>query len=185
MHDDSDFGASPPLLSANDGTLLAAAPNKDGTFYVMKREALGMGPLWSFALAQGGDPTDPTGGRGSLVAPTAANGLLYVAGGRTPMSAPGQVVAFAASTSMMPPVWTHVSPGYVLGGMPSVGEILVVASTAVGNGSGTVEILDAHSGAVLKSFSDASAIFAAPAAGRGIITWIDFAGRLAAISVMP
>ena len=182
---DSDFGASPTLFAADDGTALLAAPNKDGTFWVMKRSALAAGPLWSYPLALGGDPTDPTGGRGSLVAPTIDHGLLYVAGGRTPMGAPGQVVAFAPSTHASAPKWIHPSPGYVMAGMPSVGEVLVVASTAVGNGSGTVEILDAKTGAALRSFHDASAIFAAPAAGRGVIVWIDFAGRLTALSVMP
>jgi hypothetical protein len=89
--DNSDFGASPTLFTAADGTRLVGSANKDGWLYVLRREHLAEGPLWKYPLAVGGK--DPLQGQGSLVAPTFANGLLYAAGGATADGAPGPTYA--------------------------------------------------------------------------------------------
>jgi hypothetical protein len=93
--ENSDFGSSPALFSAQDGTPLIASASKDGWLYVLRRDRLSAGPVWKYQLAviDAGKPSlggDPIGGFGSIVSPTFANGLLYAAGGRSCASSPGR-----------------------------------------------------------------------------------------------
>jgi outer membrane protein assembly factor BamB len=175
---DSDFGASPTLFQAADGTPLVGAPNKDGWLFVLRRGNLSAGPLWKYALAVNGGANN---GRGSIVAPSFANGVLYAAGGQTPAGESGSVIAFDPGTGNV--LWKHVPPGYVLPGMPTIGNILVVAVTAVGNGSSTLEILDVATGKVLRSFPSTAMLWAAPAVGRGLIVYTNTNGHLTALAV--
>lgn len=177
---DSDFGASPTLFETKDGTARVAAPNKDGFLYVFDRDDLAAGPVWTYPLAQGGDPMQ---GFGSLVAPTFTHGQLYAAGGRTPDGAPGSVVAFDPGTGEV--LWRHTPPGYVMAAMPAVGDVLVVASNANGNSGSTLELLDLDSGEVLAHFASDSPTYGAPAIGRGLILWSTFDGTLRALQLHP
>jgi outer membrane protein assembly factor BamB len=172
--ENSDFGASPTLFEAANGAPLVAAANKDGVLYVLRRDRLSAGPVWTARLAiidpnnpnEGGDPT---AGFGSLVSPTFAHGLLYGAGGRTPAGEPGSVVAFEPATGTV--VWKHATPGYVLTAMPAVGDVLIAESSAPDLSASWLDVLDARTGALLRRLSSAMATFAAPSVARGLILW--------------
>jgi len=178
------------LFETDAGTKLVAAANKDGWLYVLRRDQLSAGPIWKAQLAvidpaaptQGGDPTE---GFGSIVSPTFTHGTLYAAGGRTPSGDPGSVVAFDPATGAVR--FRHVTPGYVIAAMPSVGDLLVVESSTPDNQRGWLEILDARTGAVLRRFDGANATFASPSIGHGVILWMDALGHLTALagSVKP
>jgi outer membrane protein assembly factor BamB len=175
----SDFGASPTLFTASDGTRLVAAANKDGRLYVLRRDRLSDGPLWTYQVARGGP--DPLAGEGSLVAPTFAHGLLYAAGGTTPDDEPGAVVALEPLTGQVR--WRHVTPGFVFAGMPAVGDVLVVVSNAQDSTRSWLELLDARTGRLLKTFETSGPTFAAPAVGRGLILWYPYSGQLQALEI--
>jgi len=183
--ENSDFGSSPTLFQAADGTPLVAAANKDGFLYVLRRDRLSAGPVWKSRLAvidpnAPGEGGDPSAGFGSIVSPTFANGLLYAAGGRTPVGEPGSVVAFepVSGTAM----WNHPTPGYVIAAMPAVGDILVVESSAPDNQASWLEVLDARTGASLRRFEAKIATMAAPSVARGLILWSDALGNVTALA---
>ncbi len=187
---DCDFGTPPTLvdaLTAGGGTAkLLAAASKDGWLYVFERGALSAGPAWKYQLAVG-DPSapdvagDPLKGYGTIVPATYSSSLLYAGGGRTPSGDAGSVVAFDPVGGSVR--FVHATPGAVLAGMPAVGDVLLAASTASGNGSSTLEVLDARSGAVLASFPGSGASFAAPAMGHGVVVWATADGRVTALAV--
>lgn len=183
--EDSDFGSSPTLFEDERGTPLVAAANKDGMLFVLRRDRLSAGPVWSARLAviDASKPTiggNPSAGFGSIVSPTFSHGLLYAAGGRTPAGEPGSVVAFAPGSGAVQ--WKHVTPGYVLAPMPAVGDILVVESSAPDNSTSWLEVLDARSGALLRTFPGKIATFAAPVVAHGVVLWVDAAGTVTALA---
>jgi len=181
----SDFGSSPALFEATDGTKLVAAANKDGWLYVLRRDRLSSGPLWKAQLAVI-DPAapsvggDPAAGFGSIVSPTFTHGMLYAAGGKTTAGEPGSVVAFDPLTGAVR--FRHATPGYVIAAMPSVGDLLVVESSSPDNQRGWLEILDARDLTLLRRFDGPNATFAAPSMGHGRILWMDNLGRLTALA---
>jgi outer membrane protein assembly factor BamB len=183
--ENSDFGSSPTLFQAADGTPLVAAANKDGFLYVLRRDRLSAGPVWKSRLAvidpnAPGEGGDPSAGFGSIVSPTFANGLLYAAGGRTPVGEPGSVVAFEPGSGTV--MWKHPTPGYVIAAMPAVGDILVVESSAPDNQASWLEVLDARTGASLRRFEAKIATMAAPSVARGLILWSDALGNVTALA---
>jgi outer membrane protein assembly factor BamB len=183
--EDSDFGSSPTLFEDAQGAPLVAAANKDGMLFVLRRDRLSGGPVWSARLAVI-DPTHPTlggspsDGFGSIVSPTFAHGLLYAGGGRTPGGDPGSVVAFDPESGAVQ--WKHVTPGYVLAPMPAVGDLLIVESSAPNNSTSWLEVLDARNGSVLRTFTRTTATFGAPAVAHGIILWSDANGFVTALA---
>ncbi|HET9752151.1 MAG TPA: PQQ-binding-like beta-propeller repeat protein, partial [Myxococcales bacterium] len=183
--ENSDFGSSPTLVDAG-GLKLVAATSKDGNLYVLRRDALSAGPVWTFPIAtiDPANPTvggDPTIGFGSISTPAVAHGLLYAAGGRTPSGAPGQVVAFQPDTGKV--VWQRDLPGYVIAPIAAAGEILALETSAPDFSSSALLVLDAASGNVLRSFSAPVATFAAPTIARGAIYWTDQDGHAAVYAV--
>lgn len=170
---DADFGASPTLFEAADGTPLVGTANKDGNVYVLRRNDLAAGPIWKYPIAVYGGPEE---GKSSVVAPSFAGGVLYAAGEQTPSGAPGQVVALDPGTGAV--LWTHIAKGYVLPGMPVLGDVLVVAETAPSNGSATVELLDRADGHVIRSYAVSAPVWGAPSAGQGKVLFTDIHGHL-------
>ncbi len=81
---DSDFGSTPTLFTATiGGTLhhLLGVANKNGIYYAFDEANVSQGPVWTIALAQGGQ--GPESGDGSI-SPSVWDGTnLYVGGGRT------------------------------------------------------------------------------------------------------
>jgi outer membrane protein assembly factor BamB len=177
--DNSDFGASPTLFTAADGSRLIGSANKDGWLYVLRRERLSEGPLWKYQLAVGGK--DPLRGQGSLVAPTFAHGLLHAAGGTTLEGQPGSVVALDPLEGTLR--WKYTPPGYVFAGMPALGDVLVVVSNASDNSRSWLELLDARTGDRLNRFETSGPTYAAPSIGRGLILWYPYSGQLRAFSI--
>ncbi len=172
----SDFGASPTLFTDAAGRELVASANKDGRVYALLRDDLGSGPLWEVEIAV---PGDPMMGQSSLVSPTFAHGLLIAAGGETPSGEPGAVVAVDPATGAER--WRHTPPGFVMAGMPSTGDLLVVASNREGFEGSTLELLDVRTGQVLNRFESDAPTLGAPSIGRGRILWYRYDGTLQAI----
>jgi outer membrane protein assembly factor BamB len=178
--EDIDFGSSPTPFEAG-GMMLIAATSKDGWLYVLRRDALSQGPVWKYQIAQI-DPSnprigvDPTLGWGSISTPAYAHGVLYAAGGKTiDGKAPGSVVAFDPATGNV--LYTHQTPGYVLGPLAVSGDILVVESTALDNGSSSLEVLNASDLSVLRRFDANDATFAGPSIANGAIFWATQSGQ--------
>jgi outer membrane protein assembly factor BamB len=191
--ENSDFGSS-PTLAEGSGMKLVAATNKDGYLYVLRRDNLSAGPVWKYQMAVI-DPAhstvggDPTGGWGSISTPAFAHGRLYAAGGRTPQGEPGSVIAFDPATGALAWPKKHVTPGYVLAPLAVAGEIIAVASNAFDNRTSTLEILDAATGAVLRTLTGAgpgttgaAATWGAPSIGHGLIIWSDGYGVVTAFA---
>jgi outer membrane protein assembly factor BamB len=184
--EDADFGSS-PALAEGGGMKLVAATSKDGWLYVLRRDALSAGPVWKYQMAVidpaqsavGGDPSE---GWGSISTPAFAHGRLYAAGGRTPQGEAGSVIAFDPATGAQLWPTKHVTPGFVIAPLAVAGEIIAVVSNAADQTSSTLEILDAASGAVLRSFPGAIASFAAPSIGHGLVIWTDANGHATALA---
>ena len=90
------------------------------------------------------------------------------------------MVAFDPETGAVR--WQHVTPGYVLAPMPAVGDILIVESSAPNNSTSWLEVLDARSGALLRTFPAQIMTFAAPAVAHGTILWADANGLVTALA---
>lgn len=153
---------------------------------MLRRDHLAAGPLWLARLAvidavnhpdEGGDPV---AGFGTISTPAFAHGLLYAAGGRTPSGAPGSVAAFEPATGRI--VWSKTTPGFVSTPMALAGEILAVVSSAPDATASWLEIRDAATGEVLRTFSSGAGSFGAPTIGRGLILWTDELGTASVIS---
>jgi outer membrane protein assembly factor BamB len=181
--ENSDFGSSPVLVDAG-GLKLVAATSKDGNLYVLRRDALSAGPLWTYPIAtidREANPSvggDPVAGFGSISTPAVAHGLLYAAGGRTPAGAAGQVVAFQPDTGTV--VWHRDLDGYVIAPIAAAGEILALETSKPDFSSSSLVILDARSGEILRSIVAPVATFAAPSIAHGTIFWTDQDGHAAA-----
>jgi polyvinyl alcohol dehydrogenase (cytochrome) len=181
--EDADFGASPTLFEAG-GRKLVAAAGKDGMLFVLDRDRLEDGPVWSLRIAQV-DPAqpdqggDPLAGFGSIVSPTFANGLLYAAGGRTPDGARGAVWALEPATGAVR--FVRPTPGFVLRELVAAGGVLVVTSNT-GSGS-ALEVLDARTGAGLARLDREVTSFAPVSVGSGVLLWATADGVLAAYGV--
>ena len=183
--ENADFGSSPALVDAS-GLKLVAATSKDGNLYVLRRDALSAGPVWTsrIAVIDPKAPTmggDPSAGFGSISTPLAAHGLLYAGGGRTPADEPGSVTAFQPDSGRV--VWRRPMPGYVIAPLAAAGEILVAESSSPDGSRSWLTILDAMSGAVLRTFSAEIATFAAPSIAHGLIFWTDAYGHAVALGV--
>jgi polyvinyl alcohol dehydrogenase (cytochrome) len=53
---DSDFGSTPNLFTTAQGVPMVGIANKNGTYYAFRRDALGDGPVWQDAVADGTVP---------------------------------------------------------------------------------------------------------------------------------
>jgi len=181
--ENADFGSSPALVDAG-GMKLVAATSKDGNLYVLRRDALSKGPVWTYPIAvidpqNPGVGGDPTGGWGSISTPAVAHGVLYAAGGRTPSGEPGSVVAFEPSTGRV--LWRHFTPGYVIAPVAIAGEILAVESSTPDGSASWLEILEASNLGLLRQFPGAVATFAGPSIANGAIFWTDAFGHAVAL----
>jgi outer membrane protein assembly factor BamB len=183
--ENADFGSSPALADAG-GLKLVAATSKDGNLYVLRRDALSRGPVWTarIAVIDSRAPTmggDPSAGFGSISTPVLAHGLLYAAGGRTAQDEPGSVTAFQPDTGRV--VWRRPMPGYVIAPLAAAGEILAAESSSPDGSRSWLTILDAASGEVLRTFPGAIGTFAAPSIAHGLIFWTDAYGHAVALGV--
>jgi outer membrane protein assembly factor BamB len=185
--ENADFGSSPTLFSAGGRDLLAAT-SKDGWLYVLDRTHLSAGPVWRRELAVtagDGKGGDPLAGYGSIASPAFANGLLYVAGGRTPEGDPGAVLALDPATGNV--AWRHPTPGPVLQPVAATDRVVAVVSAWTedvsiwdGGGRAVLELLDAATGALLASHDAPAASLSAASFGGGALLWPTLDGRVRA-----
>lgn len=188
--ENADFGSSPALVDAA-GLKLVAATSKDGNLYVLRRDRLSAGPVWTFRIAvidpdKPGEGGDPSAGWGSISTPAVSRGTLYAAGGRTQLPSgewvPGTVVAFDdPATGHVR--WTHATPGYVIAPVAVAGEILAVESSVPDGSASWLEILNAADGKLLRRFDGKIATYAGPSIAHGTIFWTDAFGRALALGV--
>ena len=173
---DWDFGASPTLFDASGRHLIAAA-NKNGLVYALERTNLSGGVLWTSPISGSGDSPDL--GVGSIVSPTFANGLLFVAGGATTDGYPGAISALDPATGTT--VWKMHPDGFVLPAMAAAGGVLA-AGVSHSDGTGRIYVLDQTSGAAVFTLATAGKIFGEPSWANGVLYVVDLAGYLYALS---
>ena len=127
---DSDWGSSPTFFTASIGGVvhqMVGSAAKNGTFYALDRNNIAAGPLWTLAIADGGDC--PQCGNGSI-SPAAFDGTtLYVAGGSVTINSvacKGTVDAVAPDTGTT--LWRDcLQGGPVLAAITMVPGVLFVA----------------------------------------------------------
>ncbi len=164
---DSDFGATPMLFSATIGTVthqLVGAENKNGTYYVLDRDNLAAGPVWTFAAASTTTIASQACGNVDPISSSAwagAGSPVMVAGLSTSgSSCIGTLAALDPSTGQTE--WQIALPGSVEGAVTEVPGVV-----AVGTGP-AVELVSSSSGQVLFSYTESSkptpkgVIFGAP-----------------------
>lgn len=180
--DDDDWGSSPTLFHAQDGTAMVAATAKDGFLYVLN--AANMRPVWTYQLATGCDT--PQSGCGSLSTPAFDGSTLYVGAGTPDPNGSnyGSVYAFQTSGELLwfqPLASTVLAPVTVTNG-------LVFAATLTG-----VVALDAATGVQLWDDGGAGPVVAQPVISDGTL-YISYAsgaltayrpGDHAAVSASP
>jgi polyvinyl alcohol dehydrogenase (cytochrome) len=136
---DDDWGSSPTLFQAADGTPLVAATAKDGILYCLRRSDMTL--FWATQLAFGCD--DPQAGCGSLSTPAFDGNRLYVGSGGPDLDNLNFGSIYAIDPSTGERLWQHQINGPVIAPV-TVANGVVFASTIDG-----VKALDAGTGAEL------------------------------------
>ena len=143
---DSDFGASPTLFSAvlpgsTQPVAMIGACNKDGTYYALRADDIGAGPVWTHVVFAGLD---------ECITAAAWNGRdLFLGTPRTTVDGtthPGAIMELNPATGAV--LWATALPGQVYGS-PSLDGKGVLAVATFG-GQKELYLVDANSGKVLK-----------------------------------
>jgi outer membrane protein assembly factor BamB len=168
--DDNDWGSSPTLFQAADGTPLVAATGKDGILYALRRSD--MTPSWTAHLAVPCD--NPQAGCGSLSTPAYDGSRLYVGAGQADMDSfdYGSVYAFDPSTGEQ--LWFHSVATPVIAPVTVANGVVFVSTS-----SGLVA-LDANTGDPLWDDGGAGLIYSQPVVVNGTVYVAYFSGRLVA-----
>jgi len=174
---DWDFGGSPTLYDLSDGRHLVADTNKNGNVYAFDRDNLGSGVLWTTEISAPG--TSPDVGESSIVSPVYANGLLFVAGGKTSDGKPGAIAALNPATGAV--VWKINPDGFVLPALAASGGVVAAAVSKLPDNTGKLYVLDQTTGEVLFTLSTSERIFAQPTWANGTLYVVDLAGNLYAL----
>jgi outer membrane protein assembly factor BamB len=149
LTDDSDFGASPTLFSA-DGTQMVGACNKNGTFYAL--DAATMSLEWQAQVAK---PTKPTEPIPTCVSSAVWDGTrLFVAGAQTTIGGAG----YRGSVRELDPatgdlVWARGLSARVIGNPSTNGTVLAVPMWDPLTYSPGVELIDPSTGTDLNHIS--------------------------------
>ena len=150
---DSDFGATPMLFSATIGGVtrqLVGAVNKNGVYYVLDRDNLAAGPVWTYVAATTKTIASQACGNVDPISSSAWAGTdspVMVAGLSTSGTAcNGTLAALNPATGQ--PEWQVLLPGSVEGALTEVPGIV-----AVGAGP-SVELVSSSSGQVLFSYAE-------------------------------
>ena len=164
---DSDFGATPMLFSATVGTAtrqLVGAVNKNGVYYVLDRDDLAAGPVWTYVAATPQTIASQACGNVDPISSSAWAGTgspVMVAGVSTSgSSCIGTLAALNPTTGQ--PEWQILLPGSVEGAVTEVPGLV-----AVGAGP-AVQLVSSSSGQVLFSYTESrkptakGVIFGAP-----------------------
>ncbi len=182
---DGDFGATPVLFTAKNGSLvrrLVGVANKNGLYYVFSRNHLTAGPVWKTRVAVGGDC--PQCGSGSIGASAADGSNVYVAGGSTTIngvSCQGSVQALNPSNGQLrwQVCFSAPTDGPVLGAVTVIPGVVLV-----GEGNALV-LVDASSGSILKKLTSqtGAAFWGTPSVSNGQVYIGDMNGQLYAFGL--
>ncbi|HEV2317024.1 MAG TPA: PQQ-binding-like beta-propeller repeat protein [Thermoplasmata archaeon] len=138
---DGDFGATPTVFNAPNGTPMVAAANKNGIVYAWDQAHLASGPVWERTVAYA------SGAKGlpNLGPSSWSPGALYVGSSLTSIGGvnySGSVRAFDAANGTLR--WVKAEPnGAVLGAPVYANGLLIVGAGDV------LQVLNASSGATL------------------------------------
>jgi outer membrane protein assembly factor BamB len=168
--EDADWGSSPTLFQAADGTPLVAATAKDGVLYCLRRSD--MTPVWTAKLAF--ECNAPQNGCGSLSTPAFDGNRLYVGSGGPDADHlyTGSVYAIDPSTGAQ--LWQHQVNAPVIAPV-TVANGVIFAS--MGDG---VVALDAGTGDELWNDGGAGLIYSQPVVVDGTLYAAYFNGNLIA-----
>lgn len=168
---DLDFASAPTLYSAainGVSHVLLGIGSKDGSYYVLDRNAMSHGPIWRASIAAGG--SCPQCGNG-VIAPSAYDGTsLYVAGGNATLNG----VACKGTLSALNPTngafrWRHcLIDGPVLGAVTVSGSPGVAF---VGQGAYLMGISTATGQTLFRftTLTSGSAFWGAPSVSNGLV----------------
>jgi polyvinyl alcohol dehydrogenase (cytochrome) len=150
---DSDFGATPMLFSATIGGAmrqLIGAVNKNGVYYVLDRDNLAAGPVWTYVAATTKTIASRACANVDPISSSAWAGTgspVMVAGLSTSGSSCNGTLA-ALNPSSGQPEWQVLLRGSVEGALTEVPGIV-----AVGTGP-SVELVSSSSGQILFSYTE-------------------------------
>ncbi|HEV2402796.1 MAG TPA: hypothetical protein VGS08_01205 [Candidatus Saccharimonadales bacterium] len=173
---DSDFGVSPALTTATINgvsTQLVSGGNKNGRYYIFKRDALSAGPITDKVLGQGG--TCPDCGNGTISSSATDGKVLYQGTGSTTVNG----VSYKSTIVAMNPangaiIWQHGFAHAVVATPTLLQGVLIVPE---GN---NLDLINTANGNEIRQVTPpgAGSVFDAPAAvARGRIFLGDLNGN--------
>jgi hypothetical protein len=182
---DLDWGGSPSFITATIGgvsTPLIGSCNKNGIFYVLRRNDLAAGPVWQRQIGQVGG----TNMGACITSPAfdAAQNAIWVAGNQTTLGG----VAVQGSISKLDPATGAIAWQRPLGCLPD-GSPTVNATTHVlavplylctGAAKPGVALFDSVSGTPLRMITTADRVFSQPVFAEGKLFVADESGVLRA-----
>jgi outer membrane protein assembly factor BamB len=173
---DSDFGGTPALFKASDGTRMLICVNKNGIAYAFKAGDLSAGPVWQDTIAETG--LAPTNGAGSISTAVFANNTVYIAGGNSVINN----VGYQGSVRALNPdngkeIWVHKSTGPILGALTYSNGMIFA------NAGNVLEVLNARDGTRLASYTFDGQIYDAPVVSHGQVILGDTTGSIYALGL--
>ena len=182
---DLDFGSSPTFFSATIGgtaTDLVGACNKNGVFYAWRRTSLAAGPVWQRQVGASGGT-----GNGACITSAAYDGpgsTLYVAANQTTVNGstvPGAVRALDPATGAVR--WT-TALACLPDGSPALDATTHVLAVPLYGCTAPakpgVVLLNATTGAILRTLPTTKPVFAQPVFAEGKLFVADESGALTA-----
>lgn len=156
---DIEWGSSPTLLQAADGTPLVAATGKDGILYALNRADMSL--AWTARLAVG--CVDPEQGCGSISTPAFDGQLLYVGAGDSDPDGFDNGSVYAIDPSTGQTVWMNPLAAPVLAPVTIANGVLYVTTT------GGAAAYSAYTGDLLWSDGGQGALFSQPVVVNGTL----------------
>ena len=162
---DIEWGSSPTLFTASDGTPMIAATGKDGNLYALTRSDLSLKWVTEVAMSC----ICPECGCGSLSTPSFDGNMLYVGAGEDPEGDDyGTLYAVVPDTGEI--VWKRVLPGTVIA-PTTVANGLVYAASTTG-----VAAFDSQTGETVWEDGSATVSYAQPVISDGTLYTTYLAG---------
>ncbi|HLI05155.1 MAG TPA: PQQ-binding-like beta-propeller repeat protein [Ktedonobacteraceae bacterium] len=161
--EDSDFDTSPTLFTDTKGDQLVASINKNGILYVFQRNSVSNGPIDRVRVAMPGNC--PLCEQSSVSSTAFAQNTLFMAGADANLNGVnyrGSVSAWNPATGKF--LWQRGEPGPVFGALTYDNGMIFDGE------GGTVEVLDAKTGARLWSYqTPADKIFSPASVSHGMV----------------
>lgn len=180
---DIEWGSSPTLLDAPDGTRMVVAAAKDGNLWAVRRDDLSL--LWMTRLCAGGDT--PQSGYGALSTPAFDGKYIYVGAGAVvddDWDHRGSVYAINPADGSV--VWKTILPGTVIAPVTLHNGIVYAAmacdlSSNYKCSTGGLVALNSETGEVLWEDPTHSTMYGQPIIADGVLyTTYLMGGRITA-----